>query len=113
MSKIFVNIARDYCAVTSLSLVDINKRNQIYFKFIQKAISLVKYSNRHKLSITSCIIGEMSQKLRFLLYVLYFCYIKFYFHYIFYISVTCSNVNFIYIYIYIYVLYIYIYIYDR
>ena len=60
-------------------------------------------------------VAEMLQKSKFLLYVLYLCYIKFHFDYIFHIYVIESFVLIIYSMLYvicfiIYVLYIYMYI---
>ena len=44
-------------------------------------------------------VAEMLQKSKLLLYVLYSCYMKFYFCYIFHIYVICVNILYIYIYI--------------
>ena len=49
-------------------------------------------------------VAEMLQKSKLLLYVLYSCYMKFYFCYIFHIYVICVNILYIYLYIYIYIL---------
>ena len=44
------------------------------------------------------LVAEMLQKSKFLLYVLYSCYIKFYFDYIFHNHVMCFLIYLIYIY---------------
>ena len=46
-------------------------------------------------------VAEMLQKSNFLLHVLYSCYIKFYFDYIFHIYVICFLIHLLYIYMYI------------
>ena len=59
-------------------------------------------------------VAEMMQKPKFLLYVLYSCYMKFYFCYIFHICVICFVIYLLYIYLYIYLfvhIYLCIYIY--
>ena len=43
----------------------------------------------------------MLQKSKFFLYVLYLCYIKFYFDYVFHIYVICFIISLLYIYMYI------------
>ena len=46
-------------------------------------------------------VAEMLQKSKFLLYVLYLYYIKFYFDYTFHIYVICFTMHLLYIYMYI------------
>ena len=48
-------------------------------------------------------VAEISQKLQFSLYVLYSCYMKFYFCYIFHIYVICSIMYLLQIYMYMYI----------
>ena len=50
-------------------------------------------------------VAEMLQKSKLLLYVLYSCYMKFYFCYIFHIYVICVNILYIYIYYHVLLFY--------